>query len=226
MARLRARAALVRRPALALLLCLPQTCTTLVEPHLTEVRTIVDDPLGHVRDCAPPLQDVATGHWHMWCNWVSIAAPSQICWNCTVRHYCLNTSDLADTAGIWRDHGDAVGASEPWDSAGTWAPGVIEEGGVWSLFYCTTTLAKKTANEGGECIGLAQSRSPFGPWAKWPRPIACNTEDGARHGAAQASGQRAALGGARHPRAQDAHVGRRRCPRASPPMEPRAASGW
>ena len=178
MARLRARAALVRRPALALLLCLPQTCTTLVKPHLTEVRTIVDDPLGHVRDCAPPLQDVATGHWHMWCNWVSIAAPGQSCWNCTVRHYCLNTSDLADTAGIWRDHGDAVGASEPWDSAGTWAPGVIEEGGVWSLFYCTTTLAKKTANEGGECIGLAQSRSPFGPWAKWPRPIACNTELG------------------------------------------------
>eukprot|EP01046_Picozoa_sp_COSAG06_P069087 COSAG06_NODE_18676_length_874_cov_1.305806_1_plen_179_part_10 len=128
------------QPLLLLLLLLLQSGSrpavpTLFDPHLTLVRTIVDDPHGHVRDCAPPLQDRQTGHWHMWCNWVSITAPSQSCWNCTVRHYYLNTSDLADASAEWQDRGTAVRASEPWDSAGAWAPGAIEEGGVWSLFY-------------------------------------------------------------------------------------------
>eukprot|EP01052_Picozoa_sp_SAG31_P019760 SAG31_NODE_1455_length_8278_cov_2.514366_6_plen_706_part_00 len=151
---------------------------TLYDPHLTLVRTIVDDPEGHVRDCAPPLQERATGHWHMWCNWISISAPSQSCWNCTVRHYYLNTSDLADSTQSWVDMGTAVSASEPWDSAGAWAPGVIEEGGQWSLFYCTTSLEKKEKNIGGECVGLAVSQSPFGPFVKQRQPVACNNNSG------------------------------------------------
>ena len=164
---------------LLLQLALPPSVSTLFDPQLTLVRTIVDDPKGHVRDCAPPLQDNATGHWHMWCNWVSISAPSQSCWNCTVRHYYLNTSNLGDSSAVWQDRGVAVAASEPWDSAGAWAPGVIEEGGVWSLFYCTTSLAAKNANLGGECIGLAVSHSgPFGPFVKQRQPVACNNNSG------------------------------------------------
>lgn len=172
------------QPLLFLLLLLLQSGSrpavpTLFDPHLTLVRTIVDDPHGHVRDCAPPLQDRQTGHWHMWCNWVSITAPSQSCWNCTVRHYYLNTSDLADASAEWQDRGTAVRASEPWDSAGAWAPGAIEEGGVWSLFYCTTNLADKKANVGGECIGLAVSHTgPFGPFVKQRTPVACNNHSG------------------------------------------------
>ena len=59
-----------------------------------------------------------------------------------------------------------MSASEPWDSAGAWAPGAIFEGGVWSLFYYTTSLELQKSHAGGECIGLAQSRSPFGPFLK------------------------------------------------------------
>ena len=150
---------------------------TLMEPTLTLVRTIVDDPSGHVRDCAPPLQD-GSGHWHMWCMWGNISAPSQSCWNCSVHHYYLPTPDLADASQQWVDRGVAVSASEPWDSAGAWAPGAIFEGGVWSLFYCTTSLELQKSHAGGECIGLAQSHSPFGPFLKHKQPVACNSNSG------------------------------------------------
>ena len=58
---------------------------------------------------------------------------------------------------------------------GAWAPGVIHEGGTWSLFF-TSTNASTFPAVLTECVGVATATSPFGPFTKYPEPVLCGTK--------------------------------------------------
>jgi len=80
----------------------------------------------------------------------------------------LESGDLVH----WQLVGDALPVLPSWSTFGrTWAPGVVEIGGQFVMFYAT-----EVATTGDECISEALSATPAGPFTDGsPGPLVCQS---------------------------------------------------
>lgn len=83
----------------------------------------------------------------------------------------LRSGDLVN----WSDQGDAFPNLPSWVQPGrTWAPTVMRDGRVYTLFYTATERSS-----GRQCIGKAVSSSPTGPFRDTRRgPVVCQHSQG------------------------------------------------
>jgi hypothetical protein len=81
------------------------------------------------------------------------------------------STDLA----AWYPAADAMPTLPSWAAWGrTWAPGVVELGGRFVLYF-----AAHHAESGRQCIGLATSSLPYGPFTPiGDRPLVCQLDQG------------------------------------------------
>lgn len=89
----------------------------------------------------------------------------------------------------WQSRRDAMPTLAPWVQAGhTWAPGVIKVGSSWLLYYTARLKDAGTT----QCIGLAVSTSPLGPFTdRSTSPFVCQRD---QYGSIDASPFRAGDG--------------------------------
>jgi hypothetical protein len=83
----------------------------------------------------------------------------------------LRSTDLQ----TWHPAGDALPTMASWSETGrTWAPGVVFLAGHFVMYYSTEVAAT-----GGECISVAESTSPTGPFTDSSSgPLICQTSLG------------------------------------------------
>jgi len=147
-----------------------------MEPRLTYVRDLFTDPAGFLRDPSSPIQDPATGRWHVWVVFVPPAYGTEG-WSGLINHFHspgpdLNTSLVA--AGLALNHSADPAA---FDHTGMCSPGAQYDADErrWYLFYTGATPEGTTGyppRRGGSPMdnlsaqGIAVSASPFGPWKR------------------------------------------------------------
>jgi len=78
---------------------------------------------------------------------------------------------------VWQRYGDALPALPPWAAPNfglTWAPGVIQIGDTFVMYYTTRDAASER-----QCISVASSSTPLGPFQdNSTEPFICQTELG------------------------------------------------
>ena len=82
-----------------------------------------------------------------------------------------SSTDLAH----WTPAGDALGGEPPWAGpGGVWAPSVVDINGTFVMYYSTVV-----ANTGVQCISVATSASPTGPFVDASTaPLMCQLDLG------------------------------------------------
>lgn len=97
-------------------------------------------------------------------------------------YYAFTTMSGFDSVPVWRSDdlttwtwvGDGMPTNPAWTEWGhTWAPGVIEAGGRYVLFF-----AGRDSASGQQCVGVASSDRPEGPFTAADRPLVCDVAAG------------------------------------------------
>ena len=84
---------------------------------------------------------------------------------------CYSSTDLVNwkAEGVILDIEDVPYANRAYNSA--WASQVIEYKGYYWFLFCTYTQSGDSGTDGAQCIGVAVSKSPTGPFECYEKPL-------------------------------------------------------
>jgi len=90
-------------------------------------------------------------------------------WFCMKDYHVFSSENLVD----WKDHGVIVSQDEvPWvntNANAMWAPDAIERNGTYYFYF--PAIADSSTGFKGRKIGVATSKTPYGPFTPQPEPI-------------------------------------------------------